>query len=806
MKRYLPKLLLAISTSSIAISVPVNAEPASSKAGAAVQAQAANPLATVVEPTDRTVLPIPQPVPALITEQDARKAVMPPRFELKAPKGAPNVLVVLIDDMGFGQPAAFGGPIRMPTLDRVASQGLRYNRFHTAAVCSASRAAFLTGNNAHTVNAGEIADQATGFPGNTFVRPDNVTPLAEILRLNGYNTAAYGKSHETPGWEIIPTGPFDRWPTGNGFEEFYGFVGGDMNQWNPMIYHGTTKVELKRDANYHLMSDMTDKAIDWIGLQKSLTPDKPFFVYFAPGATHAPHHAPKEWIAKYKGQFDMGWDKMREQTFERQKSMGIIPADSKISPRPKEIPAWDSFSPSEQKLFARQMETFAGYAEFTDYQIGRIVDYLRSIGQLDNTIIVYIAGDNGSSSEGGVFGTANETGALNSQPGTFEQSMALYDEWGGPNTFPHFAMGWAWAGNAPYPWVKQIAGHLGGSRVGMAVSWPKGIEAKGELRSQFYHLIDVAPTILEAAKIPQPKVVNGFAQKPMDGVSMLASFKNAGAPENHPTQYFNVFGNRGIYHEGWLAGTVHNIPWIFNAKLPALEDDVWELYDLRSDFTSAVNLAASNPKKLAEMKEIFRREAIKYKVFPIDDRKAERIVPSVAGRPDILNGRKEMTFYPGMRGLFELAVISVKNTEFTVTSDVELIDDRSNGVIIAQGGRFGGWSIFMKDGKLSYEHNFHGWERYKATSQEAIPAGKHTIAFHFVPDDPKKLGSGGKGVLSVDGKRVAELETPKMVYGVFSFDDGLGVGVDDETNVSLAYKEGDNAFTGKIYKVNISVK
>lgn len=767
------------------------------------------PLVTAAQPTgslDRTVLPIPKPVPRLITEQDVRKARMPPRLDLTAPKGAPNVLLVLIDDMGFGQPAPFGGPINMPTLDRIAQQGLRYNRFHTAAVCSATRAALLNGNNAHTVNAAEIADQATGFPGNTFVRPDNVTPLAEILRLNGYNTAAYGKSHETPGWEIIPTGPFDRWPTRLGFEKFYGFVGGDMNHWSPSLYDGTTKVELKRDANYHLTTDLADKAIAWMGLQKSLTPDKPFFVYFAPGATHAPHHAPKAWADKYRGQFDMGWDKLREQTFERQKKMGIIPADSRISPRPKEIPAWDSFSPKEQRLFARQMEVFAGFAEHTDHEIGRMVDYLQSIGQLDNTIIVYIAGDNGASSEGGATGTANEYAALNSSPGTVDQMLALQDEWGGPNTFPHFAMGWAWAGNAPYPWVKQIAGHLGGSRTGMAVSWPKRIRAKGELRSQFHHVIDVAPTILEAANIPQPKRVNGFKQKRMDGVSMMASFHNAKAPENRLTQYFSVFGNRGVYHDGWLAGTVHNIPWIFNAKLPDLNDDVWELYDLRSDFTSAVDLASSHPEKLKQMKDVFRREAIKYKVFPIDDRKAERIVPAVAGRPDILKGRKEMTFYEGMRGLFELAIISVKNTEFTVTSEVELKDNATNGVIVAQGGRFGGWSIFMKEGKPAYEHNFFGQERFKATSNEAIPAGRHTIVFHFTPDDPKKLGSGGKGILKVDGKQVAEVQTPKMVYGVFSFDDGLGIGVDDETNVSLDYKEGDNAFTGRIHKVTIGTK
>lgn len=756
---------------------------------------------------NRTILPFPQPINPLITEPDVYKAKMPSALRVEAPKGAPNVLVILIDDMGFGHPSAFGGPINMPTMGRISSEGLRYNRFHTCAVSSATRSSLLTGNNSHTVNCGEIADNATGFPGNTFVRPDNVTPLAEILRLNGYNTAQFGKSHETPGWEITPSGPFDRWPTKLGFEKFYGFVGGDMNNWAPMLYDGTTRVELKKDPNYHLTTDLANKAIQWVSTQHSLTPDKPFFIYFAPGATHAPHHAPKEWIEKYKGKFDLGWDKLREQTFENQKKMGIIPANSKLSARPKEIPAWDSFDDKSKRLFARQMETFAGFAEHTDYEIGRLISYLDEIGVLDNTIVVYIAGDNGASAEGGANGTFNETAALNSSPGTIDQMMTFYDEWGGPNTFPHFAMGWALAGNAPYPWVKQIAGHLGGSRTGMAVRWPKGFVGKGEIRNQFYHVNDIAPTILEAAHIPQPKIVNGFKQKPMDGVSMIASFKDNKAPENHLTQYFSVFGNRGIYDHGWLACTVRNVPWIFNQKFPPLENDVWELYNLNTDFSQAVNLASTNPKKLEEMKAIFNREAIKNKVFPIDDRKAERIVPSVAGRPDILKGRKEMTFYEGMKGIFELAIISVKNCDFTVTCDVELKDDKTDGVIIAQGGRFGGWAIYMKDGKPIYEHNFFGLERFKASSNEKIEAGRHTITFHFTPDDLKTLGSGGKGVISVDGKAVAEVKTPKMVYGVFSFDDGLGIGVDEETPVSLDYKEGDNSFTGKkIHSVKISVK
>ena len=756
---------------------------------------------------NRTILPIPKTVSPLITEPDVHKAKMPSTLKVEAPKNAPNVLVILIDDMGFGHPNAFGGPINMPTLGRISSEGLRYNRFHTCAVSSATRASLLTGNNSHTVNCGEIADNATGFPGNTFVRPDNVTPLAEILRLNGYNTAQFGKSHETPGWEITPSGPFDRWPTSLGFEKFYGFVAGDMNNWKPKLYDGTTPVVLKEDPNYHLTTDLASKAIQWVASQHSLTPDKPFFIYFAPGATHAPHHAPKEWIDKYKGKFDMGWDKLREQTFENQKKIGIIPADSKLSPRPKEIPAWDSFDDKSKQLFARQMETFAGFAEHADYETGRLISYLDEIGVLDNTIVIYIAGDNGSSAEGGENGTFNETAALNSSPGTIDQMMKFYDEWGGPNTFPHFAMGWALAGNAPYPWVKQIAGHLGGSRTGMAVRWPKGIVGKGEIRNQFYHVNDIAPTILEAAHIPQPKVVNGFKQKTMDGVSMLASFKNSKAPENHLTQYFSVFGNRGIYDHGWLACTVRNVPWIFNQKFPPLEKDVWELYNLNTDFTQAVDLASTNSNKLEEMKAIFNREAIKYKVFPIDDRKAERIVASVAGRPDILKGRKEMTFFEGMTGLFELAIISVKNCDFTITCDVELKDDDTEGVIIAQGGRFGGWALYMKDGKPMYEHNFFNLERYKATSNEKIKAGRHTVTFHFTPDDLKTLGSGGKGILSVDGKQVAEVKTPKMAYGVFSLDEGLDIGVDLETPVSLNYKEGDNNFTGKkIHSVKISVK
>ena len=752
---------------------------------------------------DRSVLPIPQPIPETITEPDARKATMPEPFIVAAPEGAPNVVLILIDDMGFGQPSAFGGPISMPTLDRISDEGLSFNRFHTAAICSASRAALLTGHNAHAANSGEITEIATGFPGNTFVKPDTITPLAQILRLNGYNTAQFGKSHETPVWELTSSGPFDRWPTGQGFEKFYGFMGGEANQWSPSLYDGTVQVELNPDPNYHLTVDLTDKAIQWVDAQQSMTPYRPFFIYFAPGGTHAPHHAPKEWIERYEGQFDMGWDKLREQTFAQQKEMGVIPADAKLSPRPKEIPAWESFTPEEQRLLARQMEVFAGFASHTDHEIGRLLSHLEDKGILDNTLVIYIAGDNGASAEGGDAGTYNENAALNAVVGTTEQMLPLIEKWGGPETYPHYAMGWAWAGNTPYQWVKQIASYLGGSRTGMAIRWPEGFASKGEIRSQFHHVIDVAPTVLAAAGIPQPKVVNGIAQRPMDGVPMEYAFDDAVAPDQRVTQYFSIFGNRGIYHDGWLASTVHNIPWLWNQKLPPLEDDVWELYDLRADFSQAENVAAENPEKLKELLAVFDQEAIRNNVYPIDDRKAERAVPAVAGRQDVLRGRKEMTFYEGMTGMNEWAIISVKNVPFTVTAQVELKDADTSGVIFAQGGRFAGWSLYMEDGKLAYEHNFLGLERYKVVTEEAVEAGKRSLVLNFTPDDPAKLGSGGKATLSVDGRQVAEMRTPKMVYGMFSGDDGADVGRDNGTNVSPDYAQGDNAFTGRITSVTI---
>jgi arylsulfatase len=754
---------------------------------------------------DRTALPIPEPKPKSITSLDARDAKAPPRFEVKAPDGAPNVVIVLIDDIGFGASSAFGGPIKMPTLDKMAAAGLRYNRFHTTALCSPTRTALLTGHNHHANNAGAIMELATAFPGNTGIRPREITPLAQILRQNGFSTGMFGKYHETPPWEVSISGPFDRWPTGSGFDKFYGFIGGETNQWAPAIFDGVTRVEHRISPDYHFTTDMTDQAIRWVSAQQSLTPDKPFYMYFAPGATHAPHHAPKEWIAKYKGQFSGGWDKLREETFERQKKMGIIPANTKLTERPKEIPAWADMSADQKRLFERQMETFAGFAEHTDNEVGRLVAQLEAIGELDNTLFFYIVGDNGASAEGGPEGTYNEMMALNGIVGKADQMLGHLEDWGGPTTFPHYAIGWAWATNSPFQWTKQVASHFGGTRNGMVMHWPKGIKAKGEIRSQFHHVIDVAPTALEATKIPQPKTVDGIAQRPMDGVSMIYSADAPKAAEKRTTQYFEMFGNRAIYHDGWVAATRHSIPWLM-VPLPSVKDDVWELYKVDEDFSQAENLAAKNPAKLKELQAVFDKEAERNHVFPIDDRRSERFVASIAGRPDLLGGRKTLTVYPGMTGMLENAFINVKSVAHTITAEVEVSDDKTNGVIIAQAGYFGGWVLYMKDGKAHHEYNFFGLEHTNVGSDTPLAPGKHTISYEFIPD-AQKPGTGGKSILSVNGKKVAEGQIPKTQPFAFSADEGADVGIDGETNVSKDYQPGPpSAFAGKIVKVTVSQK
>lgn len=753
---------------------------------------------------DRTVLPIPEPKIPHSTVLDARNAQAPPRFQVKAPAAAPNVLIVLIDDMGFGMSSAFGGPISMPTLDRLANRGLRYNHFHTTALCSPTRAALLSGRNHHMCNMGSVTETATSFPGQTGQRPNSVAPLAQMLRLNGYSTGAFGKSHETAAWEVSPSGPTDRWPTRSGFDKFYGFLGGETNQWAPMLYDGLNQVELKKTPDYHFMVDMTDQAIGWMRFEKSLTPTKPFFMYFAPGATHAPHHVPKNWIAKYKGKFDQGWDKLREETLARQIKLGVVPAGTKLAPKPAAIKDWDKLSADERKLFAHQMEIYAGFGAHADSEIGRLVDAIEDLGQLDKTLVFYIVGDNGTSAEGGMNGLFNEYSYFNGAPESVEDILKRYDELGGPMSYPHMAAGWAVAGDAPFAWTKQVASEFGGTRNGMVVHWPKGIKAKGELRTQFHHVIDIAPTVLEAAGLPEPKSVDGTVQTPIEGVSMKYTFDDAAAKTRHTTQYFEIFGNRSIYHDGWLAGTVHRPAWDFLPKT-TLEKDTWELYDTRTDFSCASNLADKNPAKLKELQELFLKEAVKYQVLPLDDRVLERTNAERVGRPELMEGRTSITLYQGMKGMTENVFINLKNKSHTITAELEIPEKGASGVILAQAGRFGGWSLYLQEGKPVYTYNFLGLERFSVKSPEAIPAGKATLRFEFAYDGGG-LGKGGVGTLLVNGKKTAEGRIGRTQPNIFSADETADVGVDEATPVTEDYKEGDNKFTGKIRKVTIDIK
>ncbi|MGE0085665.1 MAG: arylsulfatase [Desulfococcaceae bacterium] len=753
---------------------------------------------------DRTILPIQEPQRPLSKELDVRNAKLPPHFEVKAPDGAPNVIIILIDDLGFGAPSTFGGPIATPTLDQLAQSGLRYNNFHTTAVSSPTRAALKSGRNHHTVNMSFITEMSTGFPGATGQIPNTTAPLAEMLRLNGYSTGAFGKWHETAVWETSVSGPFDRWPTRQGFDKFYGFIGGETNQWAPYLYDGVTQVELPEDPNYHFMTDMTDKAVAWIKYQKAITPDKPFFVYFAPGATHAPHHVPQDWIAKWKGKFDQGWDKMREETLARQLKMGIIPEGTKLAPKPSAIRDWDKLSDDEKRLYARQMEVFAAFLDYTDSEIGRMLRAVKETGQADNTLVFYIAGDNGASAEGGEHGMFSEMTYFNGVQETVPDMLKVADKWGGPETYPHYASGWAVAMDAPFSWTKQVASDFGGSRNGMVVYWPKGIKAKNEMRSQFTHVIDVAPTILEAAGLPEPKVVNSTPQIPMAGVSMLYTFNDAEAKDRHTTQYFEMAGNRAIYHEGWLARTIHRAAWEREVRNP-LEKDVWELYDVRSDFSLSDDLAAKHPEKLKELQALFMKEAEKYNVLPIDDRLFERMLAEFVGRPDPMGKRTSLTLAEGMTGMMENVFINIKNRSKTITAEVEVPEKGANGAILVQGGRFGGWALYVKDGIPAYDYNFLGLKRFSVAGSKPLTPGKATIKFDFAYDGGG-LGKGGNGTLSVNGEKVAEGRIELTQAAIFSADETADVGIDLGTPVVESIgAEAKSRFTGHISKVTVEV-
>lgn len=760
------------------------------------------PAAIAQEDTfDRSSLPIKEPKRQTYKELDAAKVTPPPHWEVKAPQGAPNVVVVLIDDIGFGASSRFGGPINMPVLEQLGKQGISYNRFHTTALCSPTRVALLTGYNHHSNNAGSIMETATAFPGNTGVRPQTITPMAEVLRQNGFSTAAFGKYHETPPWEISVSGSLDRWPTHSGFDKFYGFIGGETNQWAPLIYDGITQVETPDDPEYHFTTDMTDQAISWVRFQQALTPDKPFFIYFAPGATHAPHHVPKEYIDRYKGKFDQGWDKIRQETLERQKKLGIVPQDTKLAPKPLDIKDWDKLSADEKRLFARQMETYAGFAEHTDYEVGRLHTAIEGLGELNNTIFIYIVGDNGASAEGSMNGLFNEMTYFNGVPETVQDQLKHIDEWGSPDTYPHYAAGWAVAMNAPFSWTKQVASDFGGTRNGVVIHWPDGIKAKGEIRSQFSHVIDIAPTVFEACKIPAPKTVNGIEQDPIEGTSMIYSFNNAGAKERHTTQYFEMFGNRGIYKDGWFARTIHRPAWK-QKPMTTLQDDVWELYDSNSDFSLNNNLASKNAAKLKELQGVFMAEAEKYHVLPIDDRLLIRVDAKSVGRPDLMGERKSVTYGEGMKGMGPDVFINTRNTSYTITAEVDVRSD-SNGVIVCQGGKFGGFSFYLKQGKPAFTYNFLGLQVFNIISAEQLKPGKHTIIYDFKYDGGG-IGKGGKGTITVDGKKVGEGRIDITQPGLYSVDDMADVGTDDGTPVTNY--GGKAKFNSKLNKVTIQLK
>jgi arylsulfatase A-like enzyme len=759
----------------------------------------------------RTVLPIPDQPRAGVITYDAKDPAskFPPITDLRPPKGAPNVLIVLIDDAGFGASSAFGGPCQTPGMEALAAGGLRYNRFHTTALCSPTRQALLTGRNHHSTGMGCITEIATGAPGYNSVLPNTISPLARTLKFNGYCTAQFGKCHEVPVWQTSPVGPFDAWPTGGGgFEYFYGFLGGEANQWYPTLYEGTTPVENKRspEQGYHFMEDMTDKALGWIGQQKALAPDKPFFVYFAPGATHAPHHVPKEWADKYKGKFDAGWDKLREQTFARQKKLGVIPENSELTPRHKEIPAWGEMPESLKPVLRRQMEVYAGFLEYTDQQVGRLFDAMRKLGIFDDTLIYYIIGDNGASAEGTLNGTFNEMLNFNGMAAieTPEFLSARIDKFGGPDSYNHYAVGWAHAMNTPYQWTKQVASHWGGTRNGTIVHWPKGIKSRGELRSQFHHVIDVAPTVLEAAGLPQPMSVNGVQQRPIEGVSMLYSFNDAKAAERHETQYFEMFGNRGIYHQGWTAVTRHKTPWILvGEKTPSFDDDVWELYDTNKDWSQANNLAKQMPEKLHELQRLWLIEATRYNVLPLDDDIAKKMNPDTAGRPTLIKGKTQLLF-SGMGRLSENCVLNLKNKSHSISGQIIVPKGGAEGVIVCQGGNIGGWSLYAKGGKLKYCYNLGGVQYFYVESANAIPEGEHQVRMEFAYAGGG-LGKGGKVTLYTDGKKVGDGAVAMTLPMVFSADDGCDVGEDSGSPVSEDYGPVGNRFNGLIKGVQLAI-
>ncbi|MGW3481927.1 arylsulfatase [Rhodococcus indonesiensis] len=760
---------------------------------------------------NRHSLPIVTDLPQPSAAVDYRSQERPFRRPdpVRPPAGAPNVLLVMVDDVGFGAASVFGGPCRTPTAERLADDGLKYTRFHTTALCSPTRAATLTGRNHHSVGMGVISEMAGAAPGYNGTRPASAATVARILQGNGYATGAFGKMHQTPTWEITPAGPFDRWPLREGFDKFYGFLGAESDQFSPVLYEDFTVVDPPRtpEQGYHLSEDLVDRAAAWIEGVRAVDEHKPWFCYLPFGACHAPLQVPASYLDKYRHEFDLGWDRQREITLDRQRRLGVVAPDTELAPWPDDLPRWESLNEDQRTVSARLMELYAAFLEHTDDQVGRLVDRLQELGELDNTLVLYMLGDNGASAEGGFEGSFNYLAGLNGCPSITSDVLARFDELGTPTSYPHYPAAWALALDTPYQWAKQVASHYGGTRNGLIVRWPDGIADKGGLRHQWHHCVDITPTILEAAGVPTPHSVDGVTQMPMEGVAMNYTFDDATAPDRHTTQYFEIFGNRGIYHEGWTAVTAHRAPWLMathGLELPSLDEDRWELYDTRTDWSQARDLADRHPDTLEKLKQLFLVEAARHQVLPLDDRTVGRHADPGSRPPHPFAGRRTVALYPHMQGLVEKAAPSFFNRSFTLTARIDTDDRPCRGMLAGIGGRFGGFAFYVLDSRPVFCYNFSGSHRTFVRSPRPLTGDVREVSLHF--DYDGGIGQGGEAVLSVDGEVVARERIERTARAIFSMNEQLDIGVDRGSPVAEETAEfGRFAFTGTLHHVRVDL-
>ena len=806
------KLLFIACLFLLSAAVPVNAQQITGTPG--------SPNATTT--IDGRQLPAPDPKFGGVIKENAAQSKPWWAPRVVPPKGAPNVLLIMTDDVGFGAPSTFGGVIPTPALDRIAKAGLRYTQFHSTSLCSPTRAALITGRNHHSTGFGVISEQSTGFPGYNSIIPKDIATIGEILKENGYATSWFGKDHNTPTFSASQAGPFDQWPIGMGFEYFYGFVGGDTNQWEPNLFRNTTAIyPYVGNPGWNLITAMADDAIQWLNEINQIDPSKPFFCYYVPGGTHAPHDPTPEWVKKISDMhlFDKGWNALRDTIFENQKRRGVIPQDAKLTPWPDNLlKRWDQLTPDEKKMFIRQVDVYAAYLAYTDYEIGRVIQAVEDMGKLDNTLIIYISGDNGSSAEGSLIGTPNEIASLNGIPVPVEDQLKyFYDVWGSDRTYCHMAVGWTWAFDTPFTWTKQIASHFGGTRQGVAISWPSHITDLGGIRNQFHHIIDIVPTILEVTGIPAPTVVNGIPQRPIEGVSMAYTFDkaNATAPSTHHTQYFEMMGDHALYHDGWIASTkVIRPPWevLGPVNQDPLNNVTWELYDVSKDWTQDNDVASDNPEKLKELRGLFLEEAHKYGVLPLDASAAARFV---APRPNITAGRSEFTYTRPMTGIPQGDAPLLLNCSYTITADVEIPDGGAEGMILTSGGRFGGYGFYLLKGKPVFLWNLVDRKRIRWEGPESLSPGKHTLEFDFKYEglgsetlafnSLSGIGQPGTGVLKVDGKEVATQKMDHTTPLILQWDEAFDIGSDtgspvDDEDYQVPFK-----FTGKLNKLTIRI-